>query len=502
MFPIALGNVPNPSDPEPNPVFMVGGLKGNLQESFFQVRSRGNAALYCQIATLPGKEIRDLSVAQFGYTTFITGRTAGVPTPTVFLSKINQSDCSNIYDQISNNRSSGEGVAMDMACNPVITGQYGNNVANFAIGTSPILTHSTHSFGIFTGLLDDPNVCCQNRGLFFDGINDYLYLNAIPLGGNVNFTIEAWVHSFGAANTCPNNFRRLIAWGSGISSGLEIGECQGFIQVKYIPLGISVMTTSPSVRSQWRHVAVTRNGTNMTVYVDGILVPQTQTGGIPTMNLNSHINIGRLFGNSTNGVENWRGFIDEVRLWNSPKSQADILQKMNCSLTGNELGLVLYLPLDQGSPNGQNAGIKKAYDYSPNNNHATLYNFTLSGILSNWRCSTAPITSTCPPLQAGVEEREIAMESEDDSLPMKNVVGISIFPNPTSGSLFLRFSTRDIQYRSYEVINVAGKIMQYGNISPGSGQHEFSIEAMPAGLYFVKVFHEGKTAWVEKIVKQ
>jgi hypothetical protein len=47
--------------------------------------------------------------------------------------------------------------------------------------------------------------------------------------------------------------------------------------------------------------------------------------------------------------EPFLGLIDEVRVWNTARTQAQIQANMNRTLTGNEPGLVGYWRLDDGS---------------------------------------------------------------------------------------------------------------------------------------------------------
>ena len=54
--------------------------------------------------------------------------------------------------------------------------------------------------------------------------------------------------------------------------------------------------------------------------------------------------------------------------------------------------------IHEGTPGGDNSGITELPDLTPNGNHGTLTNFTLTGSTSNWVSSTAPLStfSTVP----------------------------------------------------------------------------------------------------------
>src|SRR5262249_33916196 len=61
----------------------------------------------------------------------------------------------------------------------------------------------------------------------------------------------------------------------------------------------------------------------------------------------------------------FNGAIDDIRLWNTARSQAAIQASMNARLIGNESGLVGYWTLDEASGN-------TALDATANASHGTL----------------------------------------------------------------------------------------------------------------------------------
>ena len=72
------------------------------------------------------------------------------------------------------------------------------------------------------------------------------------------------------------------------------------------------------------------------------------------------------------GGEQFRGNIDEVRIWTKTLTDDEITSNHNRTLNGSESGLLCYWPLDDGIQ-----GLKNVYDYSktkgvPNGNHAVL----------------------------------------------------------------------------------------------------------------------------------
>ena len=132
---------------------------------------------------------------------------------------------------------------------------------------------------------------------------------------------------------------------------------------------------------EWMHLAgVWSEGTNK-LYVDGQLTAEQPAPDPPTAN-QWPLYIGwSPFGGQTN----WRGTIDEVRIWNVAKTEDEILAQMCTELIGNELGLVAYWDFNDGP------GSTILTDRSGNANHGTLISGGLSP-LPQWVISDAPGT--------------------------------------------------------------------------------------------------------------
>ena len=104
----------------------------------------------------------------------------------------------------------------------------------------------------------------------------------------------------------------------------------------------------------FHHVAASGNGTSVSFFVDGILIGTNSiTGPLSTGNSQQPLLIGNDIYTFT-GITtdyNFSGNIDEVRIWNTARTQTEIRDNMCKKLVGNELGLVGYWRFDETTGN-------------------------------------------------------------------------------------------------------------------------------------------------------
>jgi hypothetical protein len=110
----------------------------------------------------------------------------------------------------------------------------------------------------------------------------------------------------------------------------------------------------------WYHVAASWNNVSFTTYVDGVLDTQTfpyQMGYSQPLNCSftqcdEGLDIGGYRFITEQGTyysrQYFSGLIDEVRLWNTGRTEAEIKATMNTVLRGNEPFLVYYYRFDEG----------------------------------------------------------------------------------------------------------------------------------------------------------
>jgi hypothetical protein len=117
----------------------------------------------------------------------------------------------------------------------------------------------------------------------------------------------------------------------------------------------------------WTHVAVTVMGTSPythTLYADGNVVAIGTDAGTFATNTEV-VKIGSQFLTGFGYLNDYYGFMSDVRVWNTVRTPDQIKQNMYSALTGNEPDLLAYWPFNDGTGN-------VAIDLTANANHARI----------------------------------------------------------------------------------------------------------------------------------
>jgi len=119
------------------------------------------------------------------------------------------------------------------------------------------------------------------------------------------------------------------------------------------PLTINLVLEATTVfdLDTWYHIAASYDGSLGKIYVNGQL-ENSQTFATPLSNSpGGQLIIGIDRDGSSNYNQAFKGCMDEVRIWNTIKSQSEIQASMNTSLIGNENNLVAYFNMEQNGGN-------------------------------------------------------------------------------------------------------------------------------------------------------
>lgn len=150
---------------------------------------------------------------------------------------------------------------------------------------------------------------------YFDGNGDYLQIpdsTNFQLA-NLDFTIEAWINptsnaGMGAAGVVCKR----TSGGSNHAFSLFLGPTDGTVHFEWNNIAGSLVTEAAAVTyGQWQHIAVTRNGAALKIYVNGNKQAEG-TIAVAISNYNQVVQIGRASSSLTNGF--YTGYIDEIRI--------------------------------------------------------------------------------------------------------------------------------------------------------------------------------------------
>ena len=200
---------------------------------------------------------------------------------------------------------------------------YGNNGTCYQSGYGAVCNYTTGRYG---------------KTINFSGgfhVANTTKVNGLPIG-NSSRTIEAWIY-----RTDSSNEMGIIQYGiptKGKMNGLIISGNNPDSLYFYGHLN-DTSTNADIPLNDWVYITMTYNGTHVSLYLNGTLDISTP------LTLNTTIGDGsNLFSGLTIGMRPsdpnlyWGGLIDEVRIWNTSLSSAEILQhyKSNLNKYGSE----------------------------------------------------------------------------------------------------------------------------------------------------------------------
>ncbi len=186
----------------------------------------------------------------------------------------------------------------------------------------------------------------DDQALEFDGVDDYVDCGA-PVIPEDDFSIEVWCNPM-----TLSGYQSIVGqYAASVPGRLWFG----FEGYKFgYRIGASSKTIPYSVDG-WQHLAITRSGSTVCLYISGHLVDTSTVSGKVLQTVNT------IIGACTTSDGHLNGDISDVRIWNTARTQEQIQVNMHRTLTGNEPGLVGYWPLNEGTGN-------IAHDFSGNDN--------------------------------------------------------------------------------------------------------------------------------------
>jgi len=199
--------------------------------------------------------------------------------------------------------------------------------------------------------------------LLFDGTDDYV---SIPHSSNLsltNFTIETWVNPGQIKGDWQPLVTKEESDGWPRNYGMFITPNAMTVHFSFAATnGYNIYSNSQSslILNQWNHIAMTYDGSSLKFYLNGQLDASINTNAIPLQNTEP-VKIGK----EISAYTPFAGKMDEVRIWNKARTQAEIQADMTHPLTGTETGLVGYWQFNENAGN-------TVTDLAVNDNNGTI----------------------------------------------------------------------------------------------------------------------------------
>jgi len=329
------------------------------------------------------------------------------------------------------------------------TGIYTRN--NIPGTTSCVFTYSSQDARILQNGIDiSTAVQSVNRCLLFPtpGVNTN-YITIPHQAGMIGFTsvtIEGWVKIGGT--TTPNTV--LNKGGSSFDYQLGINGTTGnpFFRAGSTIVIANTITLTPGV---WTHLAVTVGSGTIKFYKNGAM--QFTAASSPTFGSSSNeMRIGR------GGSDPASGNIDEIRLWNVVRSDAEISSEMcNKWIPNNAAGLKGKWHFDSTLVDSVNG-----------------WNGTMLGNVGYDTVTWCPITGI---QQTGTE------------VPVSYLLEQN-YPNPFNPSTTIKFSIPKGGYVEMKLYDIAGRevaTLVSDPFTAGTYSVDFDASKLASGVYFYKI---------------
>jgi hypothetical protein len=211
----------------------------------------------------------------------------------------------------------------------------------------------------------------QDYSQKFNGDQIFISTNNTTLNLGSTFTMEAWVYlksasAYGIVMGKTLNPRSNDPFQNYVISFDSSGLKPEVVQTTGISGSYSSATSpTPIILNTWTHLAASLNLGILKLYVNGILAATQSSPGIPNILPDVPFSIGSgATPNSQTTCCGITGSIKQVRIWNTERTDSQILSNKDINLTGSELGLLACYPMNESS--GQ-----LITDISPNANNLT-----------------------------------------------------------------------------------------------------------------------------------
>lgn len=331
--------------------------------------------------------------------------------------------------------------------------------------------------------------------LNFDGTNDYASIANFSYASSsiTEVTVEAWINTTNGADQIIASFDRSDYWRLGIN-----GNGAGTGQVAWNVLTNTGIFDFGSTRrvddGEWHHVVGVFDNGVISIYIDGVLDAQTTSGSVMGSGATrfGFVGIGseaNSFNGTTGPNNEFRGDMDEFRIWSRALSQDEIRDNMCTSFTGNMSGLEVYYDFNDGTGT--------TITDIANNNNATMRNMDPT---TDWVASGAPVGNKSVYLYPGSwGGQTLSITSCDgDEITIENVIGTPsgihlyvVEEDPTEQTNIIGFASGNHYYGIFQTHGSGGTY----DLTYTYTNHPLSTSVNESSLYLLDRNDGSSASW-------
>ena len=231
--------------------------------------------------------------------------------------------------------------------------------------------------------------------LYYNGTGNYVVvLDNQYVRMSAGMTIEAWINFQSGGSNSPRIIsKQTDEWGTPGDYAIYLNGTGTSTTLAFWINGItSISSNSTIYQNNWYHIACVYNGTQMKIYINGVLDKVQSVIGTHTPTT-TNLTFGRK-GVGSNYLDKFKGNLDEIRFWNIERTQTQINTYKNVAIDYNSTNLVGYWRFNKGSGN-------TAFDNSSSYNNGTINGVTFQN-------STLPVSSSLCILKTPIENTFIS----------------------------------------------------------------------------------------------
>ncbi len=161
-----------------------------------------------------------------------------------------------------------------------------------------------------------------------------------------DFTVELWARPDlrgGSVQTLVSNSQYYELGARGFQLFLYDAGVAGFRVVFSVGGKGQVTSTTTLPLREWHHVAGVLQGNQLRLYLDGRRDAALEGADTPIVNSGRAMFVGI---NEREGLNTYRGLMDEIRLWNRAKDDVEMADNFQATMDSHPTGLLMYYPIE------------------------------------------------------------------------------------------------------------------------------------------------------------